>query len=133
MTGRVTIFGNGKMISVGTKTTLGSFRELDKAVQILKAYELVKSKRITPKVRNIVALLSLRIKIDIEKLARSIPKSIYEQEQFPGLIIRIPTVGTYLVFSSGKIIINRVNSESKLNHAVFEIRQRLEKLGVVYE
>jgi len=127
MTGRVTVYASGKMISVGTKSTRQSFGELDKAVQIMKKYKLIRPVRIAPKTRNIVAMLSLNINLDIEKLARCIPKTIYEPEVFPALILRIPTVAVYLVFNSGKIIINGIDSEEKLNNAVFEIRELLKQ------
>ena len=131
MRGKVTVFGNGKMISVGRKNVLGSFNELNKAVQILKKHKLARSKRIVPKVRNIVALLSTGMKIDIEKMARSIPRSIYEPETFAGVITRLPHIATCLVFSSGKIVITGANSESRLDEAVFEIIHRLEKLELI--
>ena len=85
MNGRVTIFGNGKMISVGTKSPKESTKELKKTVKILENYNLIKKTKIQTNVRNIVGSFDLDIKIDIVKLARTIPKSLYEPDQFSSI------------------------------------------------
>ena len=61
MVGRVTVFGNGKLISVGTKSPKNSKKELKMAFKILKKYRLAKSIKITPQVRNIVGRYTQKI------------------------------------------------------------------------
>ena len=128
MVGRVTIFGNGKMISVGTKSPEQSFKELRKAVKILKDYKLVKSRRIQPQVRNIVANTNFGRSLNIEKLSRIMPKSMYEPEQFPALIHRIRGSGVALIFSSGKVVIVGTRSYEQLNEAYFHLKQYFDKI-----
>jgi len=123
MIGRVTIFASGKMISVGTKSPEKSFKELKKAIKILKDHGLIKSKRIKPQVRNIVANTDFKQKLDIEKLARSMPKSMYEPEQFPALVHRIITGGVALIFSSGKVIIAGCKTFEELNQAHYHLKE----------
>ena len=125
MTGRVTIFRTGKMISVGTKSPQQADKELKKAYSILKNYGLVKSIRITSQVRNIVSRFDLDKKLPIETLARTLPKSIYEPEQFPGLIYRIQDSCTALLFASGKGVIAGAKSIEETNSAFFDIETRI--------
>ena len=123
MVGRVTIFGNGKMISVGTKSPEQSFKELRRAMKLLREYGLAKGKRLSPLVRNIVAKTDFQKPLDIEKLARRLPKSLYEPEQFPGIIYRIRGSVVSLIFASGKCVIVGSKSYEDLNSAYFDVRE----------
>jgi len=128
MTGRVTVFGNGKMISVGTKSPEESFRELRKAMKIMSEYGLVKSCRLNPQVRNLVANTDFKKRLDIEKLARTIPKSMYEPEQFAGLIHRMQGSVVALIFATGKAIVVGSKTKEEINSAFFHLRQHLDEL-----
>jgi len=125
MVGRVTVFRNGKLISVGTKSPEKAGKELRKASRILQKYGLSKSAKIIPNVRNIVARFDLKRKLPIEKLARILPKSMYEPEQFPGLIYRIQDSLVALLFASGKGVIVGAKSIEEINSALFEVKSRL--------
>jgi transcription initiation factor TFIID TATA-box-binding protein len=127
MIGRVTIFANGKMISVGTKNPEQSFKELRKTVRILKNYNLINSKRLKPQVRNMVAHVDFKQKLDIEKLAKTMPKSMYEPEQFPALVHRIMSGGVALIFSSGKVVIAGCKTIEELNFAYFHLAEHFGK------
>ena len=78
---------------------------------------------LTPIVRNIVATLNIGKKLNLNSLVQNLSKSIYEPDQFPGLIFRTPDSGTFLIFSSGKIVITGVKSEEELNICVRNIFQ----------
>ena len=122
MIGRVTVFRNGKLISVGTKSPEQSIKELRKASRILQKHKLSKASKIVPQVRNIVSRFNLEKKLDIRKLARILPKCIYEPDQFPGLIYRIQDSCVALLFSSGKGMIVGAKSIEEINSAFFEIK-----------
>lgn len=124
MVGRVTVFRTGKMISVGTKSPKQAEMELKKACSILKSYGLAKNARITSKVRNIVSRFDFNASLPIETLARTLPKSIYEPEQFPGLIYRIQDSCVALLFASGKGIIAGAKSIEETNFAFFDVKSR---------
>ena len=125
MVGRVTIFRTGKMISVGTKSPKQADVELKKAVNILKNYKLAKSTRITSQTRNIVSRFDLKKSLPIEMLARTLPKSIYEPDQFPGLIYRIQGSCVALLFASGKGIIVGATSIEEINSAFFDVKSQI--------
>ncbi len=123
MVGRVTIFGNGKMISVGTKSPKQAEKELKRAIKILKNHGLIKTVKIIPSVRNIVGRYNLEKKLDIETLARTMPKSLYEPEQFPGLIFRIQDSLVALIFTSGKGVLVGGKTFSELNRGLYEVER----------
>lgn len=127
MIGRVTIFRTGKMISVGTKSIETSTIELNKAKNLLLKYKLIKRCHISPKVRNIVSLVSLEKKIHLITLARNLHRGIYEPDQFPGLIYNIYGSISCLIFASGNLIITGSKSYNELNSALFEIKRIIEK------
>jgi len=96
--GTVSIFASWKMISVGTK----SEKEAINALEYVKEF-LVKNRFVSPtmlklKIRNIVAIVNFKEKIDLEELVKKC-KMIYEPEQFPGGIIKIsePYKATILI------------------------------------
>jgi transcription initiation factor TFIID TATA-box-binding protein len=123
MIGRVTIFRTGKIISVGTKSIESAFKELEIAAKILKKHKLIKSYKLKPKTQNIVTSINIQRTINIEKFARSLPKVMYEPEQFPGLIMRFPGSTVALVFASGKIVLTGAKSYRELNSAYFELNR----------
>jgi|APSaa5957512535_1039671.scaffolds.fasta_scaffold199612_1 transcription initiation factor TFIID TATA-box-binding protein len=125
MVGRVTVFESGKLISVGTKSPEQAKKELNKASRILQNYKLSKSVRITSQVRNIVSRFDLKRKLDIVTLARTLPKCMYEPEQFPGIIYRLQGSCVILLFSSGKGIIVGAKFIDEINSALFELKIRI--------
>jgi len=124
MIGRVTVFGNGKLISVGTKSPELAIIELKKALKIMRKHKLAKSSKVIPQVRNIVARFDLKRNLPIETLARTLPKCMYEPEQFPGLIYRIQGSCVALLFASGKGVIVGAKSIEEINSAYFEVNSR---------
>ena len=124
MTGRVTVFASGKLISVGTKSPAQAYQELERASKILRNYKLIKSYTLEPKVQNIVANAFLGRSVSLDKLARTLPRSIYEPEQFPGLIYRIDRSLVALIFASGKVVIVGAKTLNELNSAFFDLLQR---------
>jgi transcription initiation factor TFIID TATA-box-binding protein len=125
MIGRVSIFQSGKLISIGTKSTKFSFNELRIACNLLKKHKLIKSFKIEPKIRNIVATVDLQRKIDLEKIALQIPKIMYEPEQFPGLILRLIGSNVALIFASGKAVLTGAKSYEDLNSMYFQLNNIL--------
>lgn len=126
MVGRVTVFKNGKMISVGTKSPNQAKRELRKTCKILQEYKLARPVRITPQIRNIVSRFDLKKILPIETLARTLPRCIYEPEQFPGLIYRIQGSCVALIFASGKGVIVGAKSIEETNSALFEVQLHIQ-------
>jgi transcription initiation factor TFIID TATA-box-binding protein len=125
MIGRVSVFANGKMISAGTKSSEQAQKELKMASRILQVNNLSNPIKIISQVRNIVARFNLEKSLPIEQLARILPKSMYEPEQFPGLIYRMQGSCVALLFASGKGILVGCKSLNELHTSFFELKQSL--------
>jgi transcription initiation factor TFIID TATA-box-binding protein len=125
MIGRVTIFPSGKMISAGTKSINQSKKELKFASELLCQNNFSKQIMIVPKIQNIVARFDLKKSLNIEQLARRLPKSMYEPEQFSGLIFRMQRSCVALLFASGKGMLVGAKSMNELNTSFFELKQSI--------
>lgn len=112
MKGKVSIFGSGKMISIGTMSESDAFADLNHVAQTLWEAEIIKPTSLDLKIRNIVATLDLGRPIDLERLTHQLKGIVYEPEQFPGAIYR-PSSGkdvSALIFASGKIVLAGIRS-----------------------
>ena len=71
--------------------------------------------------------------IDLEKSAFTLGKTMYEPEQFPGLIYRMaePKV-VILLFASGKLVCTGAKKEDDVYLAVGKLHERLEKEELIY-
>lgn len=117
MHGKVTIFSSGKLISIGTKSPKQAREDLVRTYKILNKKGLIKKIEIEAEVRNIVAVLQTGNSVDLEEFSMFV-NGVYEPEQFPGMMIRNESPkATYLVFSSGKIVIVGSKSINDLKKA----------------
>lgn len=121
MHGKVTIFPSGKMISVGTRSIEEAIRELNLVARALKA------KLTKPRIRNIVATADLGHRVDLERVS-SIRKIgvVYEPEQFPGAIIKIPLeekkMASILLFASGKLVCVGMKNLEDVKEAIKQLQ-----------
>jgi len=85
------------------------------------------------KIQNIVASVALGGLIDLEKAAFTLGKSMYEPEQFPGLIYRMeePKV-VILLFASGKLVCTGAKKEQDVYDAVEKLHVLLEEKGLIF-
>jgi len=87
-----------------------------------------------PKVRieNIVASVDLGGIISLEDVAARLTKTMYEPEQFPGLVYRMgePNV-VILIFASGKLVIAGAKREAELWLAAEKLKETLDKNGLI--
>jgi transcription initiation factor TFIID TATA-box-binding protein len=86
-------------------------------------------------IQNIVASASLGGKIHLELAARILPRSMYEPEQFPGLIHRMLDPKTViLLFASGKLVCTGAKKETEVYRAVTNLHTLLEEKNLmIYE
>ena len=85
------------------------------------------------KIVNIVASANLLGKIELEDVAYALKKTMYEPEQFPGLIYRMdyPKV-VILIFATGKLVCTGAKKEAEIYEAVENLRQQLQKNDLIY-
>jgi len=129
------IFSSGKMVCTGAKSERQARKAVLKVVDELKRGGIVIIGRPEIVIQNIVASCGLGGHIDLEKAVYGLKKTMYEPEQFPGLIYRMdePRV-VILVFTSGKLVCTGAKKEIQVYIAVTKLQEILEaKNLIVYE
>ena len=105
------IFGSGKIVNTGTKSERQARTALNRIVNELKMNGVVIAGKMDIQVQNVVA----RARAYLEKTAFTLERTVYDPEQFPGLIYRMNSPSlTFLLFANGKIICARAKSEKDL-------------------
>ena len=127
------IFNSGKMVCTGAKSEKEARRAVMKVTKELKKGGIIIISKTELKIQNIVASGILGGMIDLEKAAYSLGKSMYEPEQFPGLIYRMdePKV-VILLFASGKLVCTGAKKEEYVYDAVHKLHGILEEQSLIF-
>jgi transcription initiation factor TFIID TATA-box-binding protein len=128
----ILIFSTGKMVCTGSKSERQAREVVLTVVDELKRNGIVISGKPDTKIQNIVASVVLGGSIDLEKITYSLEKTMYEPEQFPGLIYRMndPKV-VILIFSSGKLVCTGAKKEEEVYRAVTILQKTLEEKELI--
>ncbi len=122
------IFTSGKMVCTGAKSEELSRKAVKTVVQQLRKGGIKVKKEASVTIQNIVASINLGGKIHLEQAARTLPRSMYEPEQFPGLIHRMLDPKTViLLFSSGKLVCTGAKKEADVYRSVHNLHALLEE------
>ena len=129
------IFSSGKMVCTGAKSETMSRNAVKIVVQKLRKGGIKVKKNAIVDIQNIVASINLGGRIHLEQAARTLPRSMYEPEQFPGLIHRMIDPKTViLLFSSGKLVCTGAKKEPDVYRSVNNLHALLEeKKLMMYE
>jgi transcription initiation factor TFIID TATA-box-binding protein len=127
------IFSSGKMVCTGAKSEKESKRAVMKVVRELKGSGIIIIGKPELMIQNIVASANLAGLIDLERSAYTLGRTMYEPEQFPGLIYRmdIPKV-VILLFASGKLVCTGAKKEEDVYEAVTKLHENLELEDLIY-
>jgi len=127
------IFNSGKMVCTGAKSEKESRRAVMKVVKELKKGGIIIISKPELKIQNIVASASLGGRIDLEQAVTTLGKTMYEPEQFPGLIYRMdePKV-VILVFASGNLVCTGAKKEQDVYDAVHKLHGILEEQNLIF-
>jgi transcription initiation factor TFIID TATA-box-binding protein len=127
------IFNSGKMVCTGAKSEKEARGAIMKVVKELKKGGIIIISKPDLKVVNMVASASLGGMIDLEKAAFTLGKTMYEPEQFPGLIYRMddPKV-VILLFASGKLVCTGAKKEQDVYDAVQKLHTLLEEKSLIF-
>src|SRR5215469_12627382 len=126
------IFSTGKMVCTGAKSERQSRKAVSEVVNELKKGGIVILGKPEVEIQNIVASCGLGGHIDLEKAVYGLKKTMYEPEQFPGLIYRMdePKV-VILIFASGKLVCTGAKKEEWVYTAVSKLQQTLEAKNLI--
>jgi len=126
------IFRTGKMVCTGSKSERQAKKAVTKVVDELKRSGIVIAGKPAIQIQNIVASVGLGGSIDLDKTTYSLERTMYEPEQFPGLIYRMndPKV-VFLIFSSGKLVCTGAKKEEEVHRAVTKLQETLEEKELI--
>jgi transcription initiation factor TFIID TATA-box-binding protein len=126
------IFNSGKMVCTGAKSEQESRRAVMTVVKELKKGGIIIISKPELKIQNIVASASLGGRIELEE-ASTLGKTMYEPEQFPGLIYRMdePKV-VILIFATGNLVCTGAKKEQDVYDAVHKLHERLEEQNLIF-
>ncbi|MGD8545405.1 MAG: TATA-box-binding protein [Candidatus Bathyarchaeota archaeon] len=127
------IFNSGKMVCTGAKSEKEARRAVKKVIRELKKGGIIIIGKLELKIQNIVASASLGGMIDLENATLMLDKTMYEPEQFPGLIYRMaePKV-VILLFASGKLVCTGAKREQDVYDAVHKLHETLEEEELIF-
>jgi transcription initiation factor TFIID TATA-box-binding protein len=121
------------MVCTGAKSEREARGAVMKVIKELEKSGIVIISKPELKIQNIVASANLSGMVDLEKSAYTLGKTMYEPEQFPGLIYRMddPKV-VILLFASGKLVCTGAKKEDDVYVAVEKLQKRLELEELIY-
>ena len=126
------IFSSGKMVCTGSKSADMAIKAVNTVVQQLRKGKIKVKKDPVVTIQNMVASGNLGGKIHLESAARIMPRSMYEPEQFPGLIHRMLDPKTVLLlFASGKLVCTGAKKEEDVYRAVHNLHTTLEEKNLM--
>ncbi len=128
----ILIFSTGKMVCTGAKSENESKKAVLKVVKELKKSGIIIPGKPEIKIVNMVASADLLGRIELEEATYSLERTMYEPEQFPGLIYRMdePKV-VILIFASGKIVCTGATKEENVYKAIAKLHKQVEEKELI--
>lgn len=122
------VFSSGKLVITGAKSEEMVHEGVYNMIDILRSVNTVIEEKPEIIVQNIVASGNFNNRtINLELAAMWLDQSMYEPEQFPGLIYRLKSPKTVLLlFQSGNLVCTGAKTEDQVHEAV---RQTYDDLG----
>ena len=126
------LFGSGKMVCTGAKSEELAVKAVNTVVQKLRKGKIKIKNDAVVTVQNIVSSINLGGTVKLEQAARTLPRSMYEPEQFPGVIHRMLDPKTViLIFASGKLVCVGAKQEDDIHRSVNQIHSELEEKNLM--
>jgi transcription initiation factor TFIID TATA-box-binding protein len=126
------LFGSGKMVCTGAKSEELAVKAVNTVVQKLRKGKIKIKNDAVVTVQNIVSSINLGGTVKLEQAARTLPRSMYEPEQFPGVIHRMLDPKTViLIFASGKLVCVGAKKEDDIHRSVNQIHSELEEKNLM--
>ncbi len=124
------VFSSGKLVITGAKSEEMVHEGVYNMIEILRSVGTTIEEKPEIIVQNIVASGNFNNRtINLELAAMWLDQSMYEPEQFPGLIYRLKNPKTVLLlFQSGNLVCTGAKTEDQVHEAV---RQTYDDLGEI--
>ncbi len=125
------VFSSGKLVLTGAKSTENVRIGVEVISKILKKVGVIITEEPEIVIQNIVASGNFNKKqLNLELIALWLDHSMYEPEQFPGLIFRLEKPkNVLLLFQSGNLVCTGGRSEKQVHEAVAKTYELLEEIN----
>lgn len=128
----VLIFRSGRAVIAGTKSVNDVIRAVKKLIRAFKQINIEIKETPKVQVQNIVATANFHGIIHLEKASYLLENTMYEPEQFPGLVYRMEKPrAVILFFVSGKAVIAGVRREEDVYKATKNAYEILVQNGCI--
>lgn len=130
----ILLFHTGKLVCTGASSTQQAKEAIHYVVQQLQRNEIINQHDVSITIQNVVATGSVGGKVDLEKAAFLLERTLYEPEQFPGLIYRMedPRV-VILIYVTGRIVCVGAKKEQEIHGALHQLQQQLKRYNLIHE
>ncbi len=127
------IFRNGKMVCTGAKSEKMARSAVMKVVRELRKEDFIIRRDPKIEIVNMVGTADVGNEVDLEAASDILDNTMYEPEQFPGMIYRMkePKV-VILVFRSGKLVLTGGKTEDQVHEATEKIISILIENELIY-
>ncbi len=123
------LFDTGRVICTGTRSFKAAKEAITELTKRLRKLKISITKKPTMRVTNMVASGAVGGVLNLNRLVFKLDNTEYEPEQFPGLVYHMPKSHiTYLLFSTGKIVITGARTEKEVKDALKILIKQLTKL-----
>ena len=130
----ILIFKTGKMVCTGSKSAKLAKRAVKKVVKQLREADFIINDMPEVEIQNIVASADFSSKVDLETAADILDNTMYEPEQFPGLIYRMVEPKTVLLlFATGKLVCTGAKSEEMVYESVAKVYEVLKAYDLLFK
>ncbi len=117
----VQVFATGSVTVVGATTAEMAINAIEMLVDLFKRHDIAVG-TVTHGTHNVVATADLGRSLDLDPVVMTIPRSLYEPEHFPGVIIRRQNPKcTILLFASGRLVCIGADSEEAASLGVNQL------------
>lgn len=128
----VLLFATGKLVVVGAKSERQVKNAVSKIADELEAKGITVLGKSEVTIKNMVASAELGHMIDLEDVANRLRGTIYEPDQFPGLIYRLKdSTIVFLLFASGRLVCTGASCEGDVQKAIVTLRETLVTNGLI--
>jgi transcription initiation factor TFIID TATA-box-binding protein len=129
----ILLFHTGKLVCTGATSTAQAQKAIQYIVRQLQKNGIIKQPDVSITIQNVVATGSVGGKVDLEKAAFLLDRTLYEPEQFPGLIYRMeaPRV-VMLIYVTGRIVCVGAKKEQEIHDAVHQLHHQLKLNSLIH-
>ncbi|MEM2233760.1 MAG: TATA box-binding protein [Nitrososphaerota archaeon] len=126
------LFSTGRLVCTGTKSEREARTAVARLVRQLREKGFLINESVEVNIQNVVVSARLPGRVDIERMATTFENVLYEPDQFPGIIYRLPdSKAVALLFASGRLVVVGSKSEEEAHENVRRVYEEVRDRGLL--